>query len=348
MSFEFDMMDRMRPFGERLVNERAERIEAGKNKLSFGIEYLDCIFRGIFQDDLVLVGASTGIGKTQIAALIATKNAQAGKRVHFFSLESDFKEIERRMKYEYLAHIYYTSEKGRHPRVPLNYVSWFRGEIGDALAELEDRVDAELTEKYKTMEVFYKPPGQYTVEEIQKQILALQDVTDLIVIDHLHFFDLTDENENRGMKHILMTLRELSGDIRKPIVLVAHLRKPDSRVKVLCPSIHDFHGSSDIAKIATKAVTLSPCHDREGLEKHILPTYVRATKHRTSGASTRFIGKIAFNDRLNCYEKEYFVGQLSYMEDSAEWITKTSDMPWWAKEPYAWVSPEVEKKKNDR
>lgn len=343
MSFEFNMMDRMRPFGERLVNERAERIEAGKNKLTFGMKFLDNIFRGIFQDDLVLIGASTGIGKTQLATLIASANAKAGKRVHFFSLESDFREIERRMKYEYMAWLYYTMEKGRHPKVGhMNYVTWYRGEVGDQLADLENRVDQELSEKYKTLEVFYKPPGSYSVEDIEKQILALQDSTDLIIIDHLHFFDLNDENENRGMKKILMTLRELSGDIRKPIVLVAHVRKPDARMKVLCPSIHDFHGSSEISKIATKAVMLAPCHDREGLPPHVFPTYVRATKHRTSNASTRYIGKVAFNDNLNSYEDKYFVGQLNYAEDKADWVRKTTDMPWWAHEAYAMLAPEPE------
>ena len=44
----------------------------------FGIKYLDDKLEGILQGDLILLGARSGAGKSTIADIIATHNAQNG------------------------------------------------------------------------------------------------------------------------------------------------------------------------------------------------------------------------------------------------------------------------------
>src|SRR5207302_723892 len=83
--------------------EREERIEEGERLLTFGVEFLDLMLGGIALFDLILIGAKTNRGKTELATIIATMNAARGKRVHYIALEAEDIEIERRTKYKLLA-----------------------------------------------------------------------------------------------------------------------------------------------------------------------------------------------------------------------------------------------------
>ncbi len=53
-----------------------------------------------------MLGAKTGIGKTALATITALHNCQQGKRVHYFALEAEEREIERRMKFQIIADLY--------------------------------------------------------------------------------------------------------------------------------------------------------------------------------------------------------------------------------------------------
>ena len=100
----FDFDENFVSAAERVTNERPERAELVGRQLSYGIQFLDDILRGILPHDLILLGASTGAGKTEAAKQIAMHNALLGKRVHYFALEAEPKEIERRVKYALLVH----------------------------------------------------------------------------------------------------------------------------------------------------------------------------------------------------------------------------------------------------
>ena len=80
-----------------------ERQHRQKNKLlKFGVSFVDDSLLGILPDDLILVGAPSGVGKTQFCVNLALANVSVGKRVHFFALEAGKYEIERRLKWQIL------------------------------------------------------------------------------------------------------------------------------------------------------------------------------------------------------------------------------------------------------
>ena len=60
----------------------------------FGIKYLDAALHGIKPNDLILIGASSGAGKTELCTHIAKTNAKLGKRVRYIALEAEKNEIE--------------------------------------------------------------------------------------------------------------------------------------------------------------------------------------------------------------------------------------------------------------
>ena len=95
-------------FAQHLDENRNLRRENAEKCLTFGVEYLDRALGGIFPRDLVLVGADTGIGKTELVTGIARANARKpplglGKRVHGFFLECDDGEIQERIKWRLLS-----------------------------------------------------------------------------------------------------------------------------------------------------------------------------------------------------------------------------------------------------
>jgi replicative DNA helicase len=55
----------------------------------FGVTYLDAALKGICPNDLILIGATSGAGKTELCAQIARINAKLGKRVNYIALEAE-------------------------------------------------------------------------------------------------------------------------------------------------------------------------------------------------------------------------------------------------------------------
>lgn len=289
-----------------LINhdELSIRESLNHNRLSFGIPYLDQALRGIIATDLVVLAAGTGVGKSELASSIAYKNADEGKRVYGIFLEAFRGEMELRQKYRKLA-----SEAKKEGLQP-DYAEWIMGEQ-PWLDKFSHRID------YSSFQnVFTKYRDQnYTIDNLQKDLLAINEDADLIIIDHLHYFDIEDENENRGMTKIVKTISDIIQVIQRPVVLVSHLRKRNDYFASPLPDISDLHGSSNIAKIATKVVVMGKGTSNPG---HTY-TYMRAVKYRLSGSVTNYTAVCKYNHELNDYEDDYQLGQLQFSKQESKW-----------------------------
>lgn len=107
---------------ERLQQEIEIRAGLVKGITRFGISFLDEALDGILPIDLVLFGASSGVGKTSLVSDIAYKNAALGKRVYGIFLEAFEGEIELKNKYKLLA-----QEAKKRPNTFPNYKEWLMG-----------------------------------------------------------------------------------------------------------------------------------------------------------------------------------------------------------------------------
>lgn len=329
--FQDAFLGECKTFKERLLTEREERLKHKDSNLSLGMAFLDDAAGGIHDNDLIVVSGMTGGGKSQLASTIAMKNAANGKRVHFYALEAEKNEIERRIKYQYLANVFFRQGLyQRFPQVQLNYMDWYYGKLDHALGQFEPEIDEQLQDLFPGLKTVYGG-SSFTVEDLKRDLLAIQHETDLVIVDHLHYFDFYEENENRAVKAAMKTIRELALDIGKPVVLLAQLRKIDKRARTLVPSEQDLHGSSDIAKIATKVVTMAPAYDIEGAEKTEFPTYIRLAKCRTDNSRARYAAVASFDSTTQQYKPGYMLGKLSYAEDEVAIATMRSMLPYWAK-----------------
>lgn len=317
-----------RSFAERVKDERAERLRYANRRMSFGVPFLDRALGGIAARDVVLVGAQTSIGKTQLATIAALTNAVQGKRVYYFALEAEPSEIERRIKYQMLAKRVYRHAVSRAVADRMNYLDWSDGRLEDIVGGYEAEVNAELAQSFGTLHTYYRE-RDFTMADLERNALAVQDKLDLLILDHLHYVDIDDTNENRGLKSITKRIRDLALMMSKPVICVAHVRKSDRKSKQLVPSIEDFHGSSDIAKIATKAVMLAPAPNDTDTP-NLWPTYMAIRKCRPDGSRARYTGTVMFNSRTSLYEGDFILGRLKNADEAWEQVDN-SKLPHWAR-----------------
>lgn len=324
----FDFGIGFKNFGERIAGHRERRKAIGEGALSFGVSFLDRALGGIFPNDLVLIGAKSGVGKTQLATLVAMWNAYRGKRVHYLALEAEDSEIEYRMLYRLVVDIMW--QAGVDDMDAVNYLDWYAGRLDARMAEYERKAEPALREAFKTLHTFYRV-RDFTGEQMERLLLAIQDQTDLIILDHLHYVDSDDPNENRGYKAIVKKIRDTALNIGKPVIVVAHVRKAErGRAQgVLLPSLDDFHGSSDVPKIATKALMLARAPAASA--RHLSPTYMAALKCRQDGQRTRHVALCSFDYRKNGYETDFVLGSPKLGKDGEVFEPiNVRDWPEWA------------------
>jgi replicative DNA helicase len=297
-----------RPSVDRIQGETSERVTMSGETLTFGVRYLDDALGGIVKRDLILVGARTGAGKTQLATIAALANCRKGRRVHYFALEAEDREIERRIKYQIVAREYY--HRLNHGK-RIRYLDWYQGRLEDELGQYSDLAEAEMRDSVaKNLHTYYRVDS-FTSEDFAAQLAKIATDTDLVILDHLHYVDhAEDENENKGYKRIVKQIRDSALRLGKPVIVVAHVRKADRKFTGLVPDVEDFHGSSDIGKIATKAVTLAPDFTTIHEDPSLWSTFIHVAKCRQDNAVTRYVAKCNFNTRTDSYQDLYSLGRL--------------------------------------
>lgn len=311
---------------ENMAKERTERKRHMGRLLEYGHTYLDDALYGIRPTELILLGAKSGSGKTQMCLSIALHNAQKGKRVHMFALEADQYEIERRIKFGILSNYYYA--QGNHGHIDQG--SWISGEIADITDPLEDELEQTFADSVKNLQMLYRTSGTFDVQAMEQELLALVGKTDLIILDHLHYIDTGDEEENVAYARVVKAIRDIVLRYEIPVILVAHLRKDavsKGKSKIV-PALEDFHGSSNVVKIATTAIMLGRAHSQEPSMPgfYMQPTFIKITKCRLDGQRTYLVALSEFNTRTNTYEPVYKLGKP--MEQDTEWEQLPYLLPW--------------------
>lgn len=306
------------------------KIENSKNILSFGVSFLDEALLGIGTHDLVLLGAPSGAGKTELATHIAFTNAKQGKRVVYFALEAERNEIELRTTYKYKSMSYYKSGG----KLYTSYDLWLQG----GCEHIEDtRIDFPKINKESLRTRYIS--GDYSIGDFILDYNEIVNDSDLIIVDHIHYFDLESENENKEYKNIIKKLRNEVLQNGKPMVVVSHIKKKDRRYPVIVPDQEDFHGTSDLTKIATKVVSLSPQWDfgiyKKSIDGGVLKieendfTFMKAAKNRRNGSPTRYTSAVKYDSRTNSYHNSYYLGTQKTKDKEVIFLAEL-DLPKWA------------------
>ena len=311
----------------------------------FGIGHLDDALYGILPNDLVVIGADSGAGKSEIGLAIAQYNARAGKKVMLYFLEGGGIEAMARLKWRDIIRVYFDSYKFG---VDLDYRKWrmnlYDEETAKILLDIEARVYSEYKTKFKDNLNIYNVTNNFSIDDLLMSLLDLYDMEksicdrtlkggfglDLIVIDHLQYFDLTiGENEIQATTKILKEVKKITDIYRIPVVLISHLRKKGKDRGL--PDQEDFYGSSNIPKIASLAITIAPDKENYNLANGIYPTFFRICKSRT-GITSNFAIKCDFELRTRTYKKQYQLYRINNFGAVSEEALNYLELPSWAKE----------------
>ena len=306
---------------------------------SFGISVLDDALVGILPNDFLVIGADSGVGKSELALDMAVFNAKMGKKVGLYFIEGGSEEAINRIRWKLIKDKYYAQG---HRGLDMEYRNWRMGMLkGDLMSKLnmecfiefntiiKENLNIYCFEEGFTVQMLINSLGWFAKERIGEFIMETSIEVDLLIVDHLQYFTLDNpKNELTEMTQILMKVKDITNFHKIPVVLISHLRKKDKDRGL--PSQEDFFGTSNIAKIASQCITITPYSIGEDYQNHLYPTFFRFVKSRT-GLRTSTAALCNFNAVKGVYENNYSIYKLSNDKPNSEPLERFK-LPKWAYE----------------
>lgn len=286
-----------------LVRAKKNREAIDPSKLPrYFLPFLNEALIGISPSELVVIGSDTGIGKTHLANHITQENAKAGRKVYLFSLEGHEDEVVNRWKWQIICREYYKNPRG----IELSYQKYAMN-LMSGIDEEEATANEEISKIADKVQIFDRSV-QLDVNVLTQQLNLIKDA-ELVVIDHLHYFNmLDDKSESESITQIMRAIKDLTDIYKIPVVLVSHLRK---RNKEFLPDNDDLHGSSNIAKIASTCILVSSDPENHDLGAGLYSTIFRVSKSRL-GAPTSLGARVMFDSNVNQYAPSMALGKILF------------------------------------
>lgn len=298
---------------QEIFNSFEELFEENKQVGSFGVKYLDDKLCGILKGDLVLIGARSGSGKSTIAEHIAKTNANMGIKVTLFSLENfkgDNLLTTAYYKYKELTKMWDLSQRV--------FVTRKFNVDKEALKQAE----IFAYNKLKNIDFVYRQ-NDYTREDLKDGIVKAirENKAEMLIIDHIDYLDkYGNETELEHITSLMKEIRDAQLAYKIPVICISHLRK-NSAGDVKIPSMDEFIGSSNKAKISTVSILFAP-DDNENTDlatPNRKGTWCCIRKLRMGGFDNT-CAKLYFNKRIGAYENNYEVYKVNYSGTKVEQI----------------------------
>jgi len=309
------------------------QIEEDSKQLSFfGISCLDDCFVGIKKNDLIVCGAPSGTGKTEILTNIACNNASKGKKVYFFALESYPREIERRIAYKIASNKFFEDEN--RPKIRISFMAYENNMVDKAFKPYAIFGETEAETLYReNLKICLRGKNGYNVNHFVEEFSELNLLADLILVDHINYFDQIGKmSEYENLTYAAKKINEMVNIHSVPVIVAAQLNRNWTKDKPIVPDLDSIHGTSNIAKEATKVFFITKNKsENQPRANYLSPTYIHAAKNRSNGDTNKYVLEVNFDFRNNSYEQNYFIGELSYDRTSINKYLQFENKPCWAK-----------------
>jgi KaiC/GvpD/RAD55 family RecA-like ATPase len=233
------------PYGD-LVQLAADRIRktSAERLCSYHLPWLNGKLGGIFKGELVVVGADTGLGKSEFVINLAHHNAERGKKILFYELEMENDEVTNRRVFKRMNNA--LGEKY------LPKKDFYLNNMTDEQTQCFDLAVARECEVGDNIKLYNG--NALNLEKFLQTFKAEASTKDLVIIDHLHYFSTESENASQEIGLIMRAVKDLTKTYRVPIVLVSHVVKMDKNKE---PELNHFYGSSNIPKEANTCIMLA-------------------------------------------------------------------------------------------
>ena len=249
-------------FSEQVLNTVSALEDNYNNKNDYslytGLMDLDNKICGLHNQELTIIGARPGVGKTTFALQIATKIAEKGKNVTIISLEmSDIQIIQK---------ILATKTK-------VNSYKMRMGTIEDDDWEKIARASTEISKLQ--INLITKATTIQAIETIARK-LKNRNKLDLLIIDYIQLIKNKGKFKNREQEvaDITRTLKLLSLDLKIPIIGICQLNRNATRQE---PSLADLRESGAIEQDADNVIFL---YQEKEQEDSIVDITVKIAKQR--------------------------------------------------------------------
>jgi hypothetical protein len=210
-----------------------------------------------------------------------------------------------------------------------------KSENRELMDKIEDEAIHNLTEKLGFNLEIFEFDKTFSLDDLNKSLESLVKkdghglVVDLIVIDHLQYFDIDDpRKEYHETTKIVKAVKDIANFHHVPSVVISHLRKK-SHDRGL-PNQEDFFGTSNAVKICSQAIVMCPASDGENHSRYVYPTYFRVVKSRT-GIRSSLAMLCNFRAETQKYDNDYKVCSVVYDKPHKE--LTGNDLPKWARRP---------------
>lgn len=261
-----------------------------KEIISFGYSWLDDKLSGIFPGQLVLVGGESGTGKSTFTISILYK---CPKKSAVFALEERLEDYGKKALYFEIGRIRRAEGKKQYP-----WNSFVRGELNGHPQFTEYIAKAYENLKQETP-LFQRVEKMVNIDLIEKRIelLSVQGVR-LILIDHLHYFDLLSKDSSKAdyIEQIMVRLRALAIRCGVAIIIVAHYRKLNGNR----PTLDSFKDSISIVQNASTVINIWRNREEGTSEAEKYKTQFIIPKSRDLGGEGKI--DVSFNPNSGEYE----------------------------------------------
>lgn len=288
-----------------LFHEQTKRIENKKHNevLGYltGAKSLDNLLQGIKKQELVILAARPGMGKTSFALTIARNlSTIQNKSVAFFSLEMSSEALCSRFT-------------ALHSNIPLSYV-------------INSNVEGVMFEKYmksvpdvNKSKLYIDDQGGITVMELRSKIRKMVQKygVEFVFIDYLQKMkaeNIKGRSRDNEITEIASGIKDLAKEFDMPIVALAQLSREVEKRTVKRPQLSDLRESGSIEQEADIVCFLyrpdyyGVTTDSDGNALHNGQTEVIIEKNRNGSLGTAqmiFKGDITkFEDLPSGYESQ--------------------------------------------
>ena len=202
-----------------------------------GITDLDDKILGLHNQELTVIGARPGVGKTTLALQIAQNIARKGKNVTIISLEMSDKQLIQKL----------IASKAR-----INSYKMRRGTLEESDFEKISNVSADISKLPITL-----ISNATTIQKIETIIRKLKNKNqlDLIIIDYIQLIKNNKKLPSREQEvaDITRTLKLLSLELNIPIIGLCQLNRNATKAE---PTLADLRESGSIEQDADKVMFL--------------------------------------------------------------------------------------------
>lgn len=243
-----------------------------------GLHDLDKITAGLHKEELTIVGARPGVGKTAYALQVMINMARKGNHCLFVSREMSTVQIAKRI----LSNI--SAVDGHKLRLCKTLLDddWVKlgqaaGEISSLPVEINDRIS--------------------TIQEIRAYCRTLKEKNklDVLFVDYLGLLKTMKRCESRRqeIEDISRQLKEISMEFEIPVVALCQLNR-DSAKSSKEPELHDLRESGSIEQDADNVILLHvPADTDETADSFDIKVIIAKQRNgATGGIYLRYVRKI--------------------------------------------------------